>query len=264
MNNITIAAQSERLVLRYAALLAIATNVIFNFLSITLFSHPSVEEVISSFPILFSPSGYTFSIWIVHFLFISYTIFQVSSKNLQSGFDKIATPLIISNIFELTWQYAFIQGRLNIGMMFLTGMLISAGCLYVIAQKELEKTNASAFWKVPFKLYLAWTSVITISAVSSWLNSIGWDMNGFSESTWTISMIVFTAALGILMAFGRQDNIFSLVMAWVNISIGLKFSQSSSEISFTALAIGIFLIWCTLVSAIQTSSVSKEEAQAAI
>jgi len=259
MNTINVSTQLDRVrLLRYAALFAVATNVLFNLLSITLFSHPSVEEVIHSYPILFSPSGYSLSIWIVHILFIGYAIFQIApERNYKPAFDRLAIPLIITNVFELGWQYAFVQGQLTIGMLFLTGMLISACALYVYAQRHFEQFGLGMWWRIPFNLYLAWTSIIAISATSSWLISIGWSVGGITKESWTIIMIFATGFLGALTAFGRQDTIYPLVMSWSCLSLWLKYGQVSPAISIAALAVGLFLIWCALVAIVQSPKIAE-------
>ncbi|HEY5823103.1 MAG TPA: hypothetical protein VIT44_01980 [Cyclobacteriaceae bacterium] len=260
MNTISISTQLDRArLLRYAALFAIATNILFNFLSITLFSNPSVEEVIHSYPILFTPTGYSLSIWIVHILFIGYALIQVApERNYKPAFDKLAIPLIITNVFELGWQYAFVQGQLGIGMVFLAGMLISAYSLYVYAQNHLEHLNLGSWWRIPFNLYLGWTSIIFLSATSSWLISIGWEVEGITKTDWTIIMIFVTGLLGALMAFGRQDAVYPLVMSWSSLSLWMKYSQTSTDISIAALAVGLFLIWCSLVATVQSPKVAEK------
>jgi translocator protein len=260
MNAINVSTHLDRArLLRYTALCAIATNILFNFLSITLFSHPSVEEVIYSYPILFTPAGYSFSIWIVHILFIGYALIQIApERNYKPAFDRLAIPLIITNIFELGWQYAFVRGQLGIGMLFLAGMLISACSLYVYAQKHLEQFNLGIWWRIPFNLYLAWTSIIVISATSSWLASIGWTIEGITEMHWTILMIFVTGTLGALMAFGRQDAVYPLVMSWAILSLWIKYSQVSTDISMAALGVGLFLIWCAVVATIQSPKVAEK------
>jgi len=260
MNAINVSTQLDRArLLRYAALCAIATNILFNLLSITLFSHPSVEEVIHSYPILFSPSGYSFSIWIVHLLFIVYALFQIATeRDYKPAFDRLAIPLIITNVFELGWQYAFIQGRLGIGMLFLSGMLISSCSLYVYAQKHIEQFNLSTLWRIPFNLYFAWTSIIAISATFSWLVSIGWAMDGITEASCTMVMIFVIGLLGAVMAFGRQDAVYPLVMSWSGLSLWMKYSQISSNISIAALAVALFLIWCALIALVQSPKVAEK------
>jgi hypothetical protein len=260
MNAINAPAQLDRIhLLRYAALIAIATNILFNLLSITLFSHPTVEEVVFSYPILFAPTGYSFSILIVHILFIGYALIQITpERNYKPAFDRLAIPLIITNVFELGWQYAFVQGQEDIGMLFLAGMLISACSLYIYAQKHFEQFNLGSWWRVPFNLYLAWTSIIVISTTSSWLVSTGWSVAGITEMQWTIIMIFVTGLLGALMAFGRQDAAYPVVMSWSSISLGVKYSQISTDISIAAIAVGLFLIWCALVATLQSPKVAEK------
>jgi len=260
MNAVNLSASLDRArLLRYAALCAIATNILFNLLSITLFSNPSVEEVIHSYPILFAPTGYSFCIWIVHILFIGYALIQITTeRNYKPAFDRLAIPLIITNVFELGWQYAFIQGRLGIGMLFLAGMLISSYSLYTYAQKHIELFNLNTSWRIPFNLYLAWTSIIAISATSSWLVSTGWEIEGLTRINLTIMMIFLTGLLGALMAFGRQDAVYPLVMSWSCFSLWMKYSLVSNEISIAALAVAIFLIWCALVATVQSPKVAEK------
>lgn len=260
MNTINVSTQLDRArLLRYAALGTIATNILFNFLSITLFSNPSVEEVIHSYPILFSPAGYSFNIWIVHILFIGYALVQVApERNYKPAFDRLAIPLIITNVFELGWQYAFAQGQLDIGMLFLGGMLVSACSLYINAQKHLIQFQLSGWWRIPFTLYLAWTSIIVISATSCWLTSFGWSITGITEKDWTIIMIFATGLLGALMAFGRQDALYPLVMGWSSLSLWIKYSHVSTDICIAALAVGLFLIWCSLVAMVQSTKVAEK------
>jgi len=244
-------------ILRLTMLLVVTLSTLINFLSITLFYNPSVDEVIYSYAILFKPSGYSIAIWIVHVFFIGYGVLQlVTDRRSQPEFDKLALPLILTTLFELGWQYNFIRGEMTLGMLFMTGMLVSACLLYVRAHSQFNKNGLSAWWKVPFSLYLAWISVIFISATASWLIEMKWNIY-FNEVISTVIVIFMLGMLGALMALGRQDTVYPLVMGWCTISIWVEYSQLLPSISIAGLTIGMFLIWCSVVSLVQSIGITQ-------
>jgi hypothetical protein len=257
MNTISLFLRVERRqLLHYIALLVITVNCIISFLSITLFS--SASEILSLYPTLFNPSGCSISTLVVHALLIGYSLLQIAiSKTYKPGFSQFALLLASTSLFELAWQYSFSHGKTALGMLFLFGTLLSSCFLFIRAQRQLEHSELNNWWKVPICLYFTWLSITSISVTSSWVVSLGWERY-FNESICASVLILFIGFLGVIMAFEKQDSLFPLITSWYIISIGVKQQPAYSTISITALGTGLLLIWCALISMIQSSKVMSK------
>jgi hypothetical protein len=211
-------------------------------------------EVSAGFPSLFTPAGFTFSIWGVIYLFLLAFVFYQSkglfgNSNLKQNrfLYRIDIWFFISSLANAAWLFAWHHMAIGLSVMF---MLILLGSLIVIynnlgAGKRIISRAEHFFVHVPFSVYLGWITVATVANISIFLLKRNWDGFGFSAEFWTVVMIAIAAAIGIYILLLRKDFFFSVVIVWALFGIISKRmadeAESMEPIILTAGA-GILLI----------------------
>lgn len=182
----------------------------FNFLANALpLGGKQTGQVSAEYPTLFTPAGFTFSIWgIIYFLLAVYLLRRwslIRRGDLIPGGEWF----VLSSILNISWLFAWHYGYLGISMLLMAGFLLVLIRWYSIACSYRRKPH---FWlSVPVSVYLAWICVATIANASIFLVSLG----GLPQTAiWTTVMLFIAAGMGVFMLFRFRDLAFVLVILW--------------------------------------------------
>ncbi len=191
-------------------------------------------EVSDSYPNLFAPAGVTFAIWgLIYLALAAYTLYQFgmyrkSQDSAKSAFAaKLRTYFAISSIANTAWIFAWHYLVIPVSMALISLMLI---CLIAINHMthQVQLTPADKiFVRFPFSIYFGWITVATIANATTLLVSIGWDRLGFSESTWTIAILVIGALIGSITVLRNKDIAYGLVLVWAYAGIWIKHTSAT-------------------------------------
>lgn len=208
------------------------------------------KEVSDMFPTLFTPAGFTFSIWgVIYLLLIGFVVYQARfwNKEAPAFFDKIGWLFALSCIANASWLFAFHYLKIELAMGI---MLVLLGSLLVIYLR-LNIGKAAAFpaerWLVhlPFSVYLGWITVASIANASILLTHLGWNGEPGGPQIWTIVMISAAVILGVWALFARRDFGYAAVLIWALYGIrSQRVADVSAEDSMVEMAtlIGIGLL----------------------
>lgn len=204
----------------------IAVNALANILPINDQTTGGVSE---SYPNLFAPAGYTFSIWgVIYILLFAYTIYQFGifrgRSNISNAdlLDKIGIFFIVSSIANSIWIFAWHYNVIWLSLLLMIVILISL----IIIDREIPNTGLTfserILVKIPFGIYFGWITVATIANITTFLVSIGWRGFGLQESAWTVIVLV----IGFLIVTAnmlRSKNIaYGLTIIWAYTGILIK------------------------------------------
>lgn len=209
----------------------LVTNYLANALPIAGVTPAEVSEM---FPTMFTPAGFTFSIWgVIYLLLIGFSIYQARFFNKEApGFlKKIGWLFVISCAANIGWLLAF--HHLYIGLSMLIMLVILGSLLQIYLRLDIGKsevtTNGEQFLvRLPFSIYLGWITVATIANTSIFLSNLGWDGEPGGPQVWTV--VVIAAAIGIALwaLFSRRDFAYAAVIVWALFGI---FSKRMANIS---------------------------------
>lgn len=213
-------------------------------------------ELSDMYPNLFTPAGFTFSIWgiiylalLVYIGFQARSLFKGSPELADNVIEEITPWFLLSSVCNMLWIVLWHY------QLVLYSVIVMLGILYSLIQvvtriyrnERLGGLYNKLFFKIPFGLYLGWILVATVANVTTLLVDIGWGGFGFSELFWTVTMIVIATVIAIFSAF-RLNNIFigfSVVWALFGI-VSKRFKQIETEpfelIPF--LGIGCMVVLC--------------------
>jgi len=234
----------------------LAVNILANALPI---NNLTTAEISDSFPTLFTPPGYVFSIWgLIYLLLIGFTVYQaLPSQANNKHVEKVSYYFALSNILNSIWIFTWHYELLSLSLLLTVGLLISLAIIYSRLRTAGESLTAADRFlvRLPFSIYLAWASVATIANTAVLLYSINWSGWGISPAVWTVIMIYVGAALAIYYGIVRKDGYFALVFIWA--FTGIAVGQSSiTAISINAwIASGLVLL--TAIYALTASQKGK-------
>jgi len=136
-------------------------------------------EISARYPSLFTPAGFTFSIWgIIYlglFLFVIYQALPAQRRNETLGkIDSLFKINCLANAaWILAWHYDFLILSVLIMLVILATLI---GIYRTFDRNQAAQSFAERLLvQLPFRLYTAWISVATIANIGTVQNAMGWD-----------------------------------------------------------------------------------------
>lgn len=199
-----------------AALLAM---VAFNILAVTLpLGGRDTSEVSAMYSNLFTPAGFTFSIWSVIYIGLTaFTVYQfLPSQANKPVVQRVAVLFIISCLLNLSWLLTWHYLWIGMSVILMVLLLLTLILIYThVARRKSANTTAYRIMvALPFRIYLGWISVATIANISAYLTSVGWDGSPIGETGWALILIGATVVLGLLSLWTQRDYYYTLVLVW--------------------------------------------------
>ena len=165
-----------------ANVVAVIAVLIMNMLSETLpLNGVTTAQVSNSYPSLFTPPGYVFSIWgVIYALAIVFMIYQARPNQRNEAYlTEIGFLYLIGAIANTSWllifHYSYGDPQLLAGsivpMVVLLLTLLSIYQRLGIGKREAPRNQKFAV-HLSISVYLAWISLATIANISSTLNAL--------------------------------------------------------------------------------------------
>jgi benzodiazapine receptor len=201
-------------------------------------------EVSARYPSLFTPAGYTFSIWgLIYTALIIFAIYQALPSQRNSRLLAAITPwFLLSCAGNAGWIFAWHYNGLWLSLALMAVMLFSLVRIY----RLLEPATGWQRWAVniPFSLYTGWITVAIIANTSAVQTGMGWDAIALSAEHWTVVKIAMAGSIAAAVLLLQGDRVFVLVVAWAAGGILVK-QATNPEIagsSLTVLLVALLLV----------------------
>lgn len=190
-------------------------------------------EISDSYPNLFAPAGFTFSIWgIIYLLLGLFVIYQWKKTSSFSRFShkdllsKLRVPFIVTSLLNSLWLFSWHYQQIGLSTVFMLGLLITL----IYADSLFEKVRLSkkeiAFLHVPFSVYFGWITVATVANITITLVKFDWDGFGLAPEIWTILVLIITCVIASIVIYTKTDFAYGAVIVWAYIGIAAKHLQS--------------------------------------
>lgn len=183
---------------------------------------------------VFMPASYAFSIWILIYILMFLWIIKGFFPTYKQ-FDMYKKSVIIFFVCEILTGLTVLVPT-KISPIFIVGALVTALMTYEI----INKSDVSKIFKIPISFLAGWLSVATIVDISQVLKIMGvTKIAGLDEVTIAIILLIIGAAIAIVFAVVKKDDIYPLVFIWGYIAIAI---ENRNIISVVIMAIGASLI----------------------
>ena len=220
----------------------------------------STKELSSLYPSLFTPAGFTFSIWgLIYLSLLGFCIYQASGllsrprgRNMLFLHD-IGYWFFVSCLLNAGWIFAWHYTHVLLSLAIMVALLLVLIRIYLnLGVGDGTTSFAQNLWvHVPFRLYLGWVTIATIANVSALLVHVGWNRWGLSEVFWTVVMIIAATLLTVGFLILRRDLVVSLVSLWALFGIAAErmaaAEPAAMTVAFSSIVamgvIGILAVW---------------------
>jgi len=232
-----------------AFLIVIAVNSLANIIPI---GGQTTGEISAKYPSLFTPAGYTFSIWgVIYLCLFAFIIFQALPT--QRNNDVIASirkMFVLNCLANATWIFVWHFDFIFLSLLVMVVILVTLVQIYrLIRITDADATvtlSQRCFVNLPFSLYIGWITVAIVANISVVQTGYGWDSFGISAIYWTLIKLAVTGAIGAMVVLLRKDIIFGLVLTWAGFGIAVK-QIAVPAVSGAATTIAILILLLILI-----------------
>ena len=199
-------------------------------------------EVSAAYPTLFTPAGFTFSIWGLIYtallVFIAWQALPAQRGNQTladiSGWFQV--NCVINGVWIFAWHYDFLA----------ISLLLMVALLYTLV-RIFRRLDSADSWlvRIPFSLYTGWITVATIANLSALQTALGWNDLLLGEVQWTWLKLAVAGAIGATVIARTRNVLYVLVIAWAAFGI---FSKQSATPEVAGAAITLSLLALLLVA----------------
>lgn len=202
-------------------------------------------EISDSFPVLFTPAGYVFSIWgLIYLLLLGFTIYQaLPSQKDNPRLERIGYWFALSGVFNIAWIFLWHYDIIPLTLVAMLGLLVSLIVIYTrlgIGRDQIQGIEKYLI-NLPFSVYLGWISVATVANFSITLYDLEWTALGIAPEIWTMIVLAVATTLGVLMLARRGDIAYALVLVWAFVGITVK-QMDTTTVAISAAVLAVVLI----------------------
>jgi benzodiazapine receptor len=220
-----------------AVVAALIMNTLVNILPL---NGVTTGQVSDSYPNLFTPPGYVFSIWsVIYALAIVFMIYQARpSQRKEPYLVQIGFLYLIGAVANVSWLFVFqySYGVPQLLIFTLIPMTVLLLCLLAIYQrlgigKREVFRNRKLAVDLSISVYLGWISLAIIANIASVLNVLIPGIPMSTQALWTALVIIVALLITVFMVWTRRDFAFGLVVIWA--SIGIAINRNAIPLIFT-------------------------------
>jgi translocator protein len=180
-------------------------------------------EVSGFYPSLFTPSGFTFSIWSVIYLLLAGFVIYSARDGSPEYVVKVCRWFWLSCLLNASWIFAwhYLMPLLSVCIM-VVFLLVLTKIFLIVKERRAQTKVEYTFIQLPFAIYLGWICVATIANISAWLVSVNWSGGPVGELAWTVIMMAVATALSIIVLQKFKEWAFGAVTIWAFFGIAMK------------------------------------------
>ncbi len=235
---------------RVGNILAFAVMILVNVLSNALpINGQSMADISARYPSLFTPAGFTFSIWGVIYLallaFVTWQALPAQRDNRQIA--RISPWFKINCIANAAWLIAFHYDQLVLSMLLMLVVLATLIRIYRILIAEID---AAPFLQhlvlyLPFSIYIGWIVAATIANASILQTAFDLNTAGLDPVSWTLLKLALAGAIAATMLLRFRDVPFAVAVAWA--AYGIAAMQSATPaVSGAAATLSLLLLFLVI------------------
>ena len=227
-------------------ILAFALVILLNVLSNALpINGQTMPEISAKYPSLFTPAGFTFSIWgVIYLALFAFVVWQAlpgqrDNAKAASVSTYFKLNCVMNALWIVVWHYDQLVLSLVVMLVILSTLILIYRALLAGIDGATRIEHLALY--LPFSLYTAWISLATIANASVLQTNNGWDDVGISAVQWTLLKLAIAGAVGAVMIIRVRDIPFALVVAWGTYGIAVM-QAATPAVSGTALTLSILML----------------------
>jgi hypothetical protein len=228
--------------------LVIYVNYLANALPIGGVSTGEVSDLLYN---LFTPTGFTFSIWGV--IYLSLFIFLISlfriSENQKPFIGKVLLLFNINCLLNISWIFAWHYMSFPLSLIIMLCLLYNLILISRVVKlhyKDFKSTYLYNITSFSFNIYFGWITVATVANFTGLLVSYDWDGFGISHEVWTSLIIVVATSIATFTFLKNSAIWYLLPILWAFYGIYYKHSTGILEDNYPLIIYALLLGMGTL------------------
>ncbi len=232
----------------YGVLLAWAFMVTINALANILpIGGRTTGAISDQYASLFTPAGFTFSIWSVIYLgLLAFGVFRVLPRFRRDAvLRRMDGWFALNALLNASWIVAWHYEWLLLSMVIMLGLLVTL----IVMHREAHAQDG-LLWRLavlyPISVYFAWICMATLANIS--ILQSAWELNDalLSEPIWTLIKLVIAVSVAALVYLRFRNVAFVVVVAWA--AFGIQANQPDGTlIQVAALVCSVLCLITVLV-----------------
>ncbi len=200
-------------------------------------------EVSARYASLFTPAGFTFSIWgLIYFGLGIYAVYQaLPAQKKSDSLAGISRPFLITCFANMAWIIAWHHELVTLALAVMILLLLALLRIYFILNRDNSHASLSRRLcvHVPFSIYLAWITVALLANITVVQVANGWQDAFITGVDWTLIKLAVAIAIGALAVLRQGDVAFVLVIGWA--AFGIAAGQADSAAIAGAATLLVYL-----------------------
>ncbi len=221
--------------LTFLSVLAYIIMVTVNFLANYLPIRVATGEISEKYSNLFTPAGYTFSIWIfIYFMLALFLILIIKGVITDRGkavrvVQRTGTLFILSCFINTFWIFAWHYDFILLSFVLILTLLLVIRSIYLRMKKSIMRPG---FYLFPFRIYFGWISVAALANLK--VLSVAREWKGVDSYTWFFLLLAAAVAAGIYIIVKHDDSFYGLVIIWALLGIFVARWQEVGSMNLSA------------------------------
>ncbi|MCC5938109.1 MAG: tryptophan-rich sensory protein [Lunatimonas sp.] len=207
----------------------------------------SVGEVSTLYTMLITPAGYAFSIWgLIYLLLLGFLAFQWVAylrNDANNSLQPCGIWFLLSNIFNCTWIFLWVNLALGWSVLVIFGLLISLIAMLI----QLESYSFSTAWRnrmfihLPIGVYLGWIILATTLNMAVWLQSTK-TIGVSSPENWVLPVVITAVAVYLFLLYQHNRKEPALVGVWGFVAIAVSQWNKENSVVWISLTAAVVLL----------------------
>lgn len=209
----------------------IAVNALANILPL---NGQNTGEISDSYPNLFAPAGFTFSVWgVIYLLLAGFVVYQwkrTSSFSMHAQeriLEQLRMPFTITSLANIAWLFSWHYELIALSTVFMIILLVTLIYMTQLMRKQKFNVAQNLFMRIPFNVYFGWITIATVANITILL--VKWDWSGFglTDTFWAITILLVACGIAAGVILQSKDVSYGAVILWALFGILSKHLSSN-------------------------------------
>lgn len=202
----------------------------------------TTKELSDAIPSFFVPASYVFAIWgVIYVGMIAFSIYQAREKYRHSEWLRpIRKLFVVSNILNGLWIALWHYQQVGLSVLVMIILFSSLFAIYYLLEIGIYQPSRGTLWAVhiPFSLYLGWISVALAANITATFSQVGTtSILGIGGAWWAALLVITVSIISSFLLLYRDDVVYTLVIIWSLIGLGIEYYEVNIMVTFILLAI---------------------------
>lgn len=215
---------SKILIFKALIVIAYVLVLVFNYLANALpLNNRTTRAISDAYPSLFTPAGFTFSIWGLIYLLVGIFVFQVLTTSSEAYFldypIRLQVLFLVTCLANVLWLLAWHYDKIGVSLILMIVFMVT---LLVIVFYSKHLTD---FTKMTFSVYAGWIAIALIANVTIFIVKLNLPLFQDHAIFWYIAIMIIGVIIGLMVMILTKNLIFVAVFIWAYFGIYMKHLQ---------------------------------------